>query len=344
MGKLGLLGFGLALAGCVGPGNSNASATQVHRTRSIPCAGIAVDSRGWTSPWYSAPFAFDELLPSWNVSREASAPFRVEVQVRQAAQHSPTPWLDLGGWGNWAEDRRASTESATARVEVDLLKLTQPQTAVRVRVATDGVVSLRSFHLCFSRTVNLAATSTADERRQTPALSVPQRRQTSEAQDLAPRICSPTAVSMVLAQQGAVHPTRKVAELLYDPQNDIYGNWNRAIQGAFELGVHGHLARFNGWSEVADQLLEGTPLILSIGVQEGQLTGAPYAATSGHLIVLVGLDGAGGALILDPAVPPSETGPRTYAMSELDSVWLKRGGFSYVLGSPEPVPTLKTED
>jgi len=71
--------------------------------------------------------------------------------------------------------------------------------------------------------------------------------------------------------------------------------------------------------------------VISVGVKEGQLTGAPYTTTSGHLLVLRGFDEQNDCLVNDPAAIDAEHGQLTYKRSELETCWLARGGTAYVL-------------
>lgn len=290
----------------------------------------------WVSAWQAASAPFDALLPSWNVSGEAA--FRVDVQVASAPDFSPSPWSDLGGWGGWAAQDAAATVFDGGKVSIDIIQLEQSANRARVRVRSKGPVTIDSLHFCFTNTARLADHDFAESKQRVAALPVPQRRQTDEATELAPRICSPTAVSMVLDYRGSQFTTALVARELYDLENDIYGNWNRAVQGAARMQVPGYLTRFNDWNEVAEELRAGNPLIISIGVKAGQLSGAPYEATAGHLIVLCGLDGGGNALVRDPAVPRGESGWRCYSQAQLSEVWLRRGGTAYLLGKSTPKP------
>src|SRR6185436_10023061 len=70
------------------------------------------------------------------------------------------------------------------------------------------------------------------------------------------------------------------------------------------------------------------PVIASVRYGAGELTSAAVPATSGHLIVVTGLDGAD-ALVNDPAAPTAATVPRRYKISELSRVWLERTGVGY---------------
>lgn len=162
-------------------------------------------------------------------------------------------------------------------------------------------------------------------------LPVPVRSQRVESSDLAGRICSPTSVAMVLAYRGVDRTTREVCERAWDPVHEIYGNWPRNVQAAYSFGVPGHVTRYASWSEVRREIARGQPLIASIRAEEGQLRGAPYRSTAGHLLVLVGFTREGDVLVNDPAAPGPDTVARVYARDDLEEVWLRRGGTAYVL-------------
>jgi hypothetical protein len=302
---------------------------------------LEIGPQGWTSEWIPAPWIFNEFLPSWNVDLPEGAAFRVEVRAGNSLGPHETPWLDLGGWGSWRESERAGTECEAGSVEVDILRLDVALDRVQLRLQTRGLAEGQ--HVVLHRLEGVFSQWWApwNEWPIQPPLgtprveNVPQRRQTEEAPEMAPRICSPTSLAMVLEYLGVDAPTEAVARLCYDVEHDIYGNWNRAIQAAWQLGVPGALLRLGSWREASSLIDSGLPLVISIGVQSGQLSGAPYESTSGHLVVLCGFDGAGHALVLDPAVPPGESGTRLYALDELEVCWLRRGGFAYLLG-PRP--------
>ena len=141
---------------------------------------------------------------------------------------------------------------------------------------------------------------------------------------------------MLLAYRGVDASTAEVARRSFDPFHDIYGNWNRAIQAAYSFGVPGRLERIQSWERVEELLAEGQPLILSIAAKAGQLRNAPYASTSGHLLVLCGFDDANNALVNDPAAATAGLGQLAYARADLETVWMARGGTTYVLQATKP--------
>jgi hypothetical protein len=82
-------------------------------------------------------------------------------------------------------------------------------------------------------------------------------------------------------------------------------------------------------------MLMGQPLIISIAAKPGQLRGAPYESTAGHLLVLCGLDEHGKVLVNDPAAISRQAGQLAYFREDLETVWLARGGTAYVLEAIE---------
>jgi hypothetical protein len=162
-------------------------------------------------------------------------------------------------------------------------------------------------------------------------IEVPFRSQRSEAADIAGRICSPTSLGMMIAYRGVELPTARVAERAYDAENKIYGNWPRNVQAAYSLGVPGYLTRFTNWTDVQRSIAKEQPIIASIAAKEGELRGAPYKKTDGHLLVITGFDANGDVCVNDPAATDAKTGQTVYARADMQKVWLDRGGTAYVL-------------
>jgi hypothetical protein len=301
---------------------------------------LEVGIEGWSSELTEAPWIFNEFLPSWNVDVPEHVAFRVEVRAGSEDGEHLSPWLDLGGWGEWPAHDRAPTSCDLGQVDVDILRLDVVLDRVQLRLRTRGLAESEHVVLHHLSGIFSQWWSPRNERFDRPARHtdtviehIPQRRQTEATPELAPRICSPTSLAMALGYHGVDVPTEEVARVCYDLEHDLYGNWNRSIQGAWMLGVPGMLWRMNDWTEAELFLERELPLVISIGVEPGQLAGAPYESTPGHLLLLCGLED-GAALVLDPAVPPGEEGVRRYDMAGLEECWLRRGGFTYVLFPP----------
>lgn len=313
---------------------------------------------GWLDGFYESAElfvagGFQEALLSWNVSLPKGTGVCVELRVRENGKMPWSPWLYVGDFGpvtppplylrkddpggprfDFAAPLTTSFDGGKIDVDFFVSERTWNRAQYRVRTvnAEPGnaqAVLLRRVTLCFSRKVEGAPTQPA------PALdkriAVPFRSQKTEKPEIAGRICSPTSLAMMLEHRGVQRTTLEVAELCFDRRHDIYGNWTRAIQGAFELGVPGYLARFQDWKSVEGSINAGQPLVISIAAKVGELEGAPYEKTAGHLLVLTGFDGKGGVHVNDPAVSDPASGARVYRRSDLERVWMARGGTAYVL-------------
>ncbi len=288
---------------------------------------------GWERP-------FDELLCSWNAVVPQGACLTVEVAVGDAAGLSP--WLYLGDWNRGGEalerplDERI-VEFDGGAVEVDILRGERLFDRWRYRLTVSGrsdapvEVHRTVFVLTDARRLAELIPEPPSSRAAQASLSVPTLSQRTAPPELAPRICSPTSVAMVLAHAGIECTQEEVAALLYDRVHDLYGNWPRAVQGAFELGAPGALVRLSSWRAVEQFLRTGVPLVISVGAGEGELRGAPFEQTSGHLLVLTGFDSSGDVRVNDPAAEPGKVA-RTYRREDLERCWMRRGGLAYVIG------------
>lgn len=295
--------------------------------------------------------SFDRLVASWNVDVPAGFGFRVEVRVGHETEGSWSPFLFLGEWGDAVIEDERVVEFDAGRVDVDLVVTTRRFDRLQYRVrAVRGIPEeeneedlrgpvLRRFAVIVGDSTGRARY--LDHNRPRPRsfppdswkrrLDVPFLSQRDADPEIAHRLCSPTSLAMVLAYRGVETTPEEVAERVYDPLHDIYGNWPRAIQTAFEYGVPGYLQRFDDWHEVRRMIAFGQPLIISIKAAEGELEGAPYEQTDGHLLVLCGFDEDGDVLVNDPAAETAEGGQLTYSLDDLSRVWLMNGGLAYVL-------------
>lgn len=314
------------------------------------------------------PDSFLELLPSWNLRVPAELAIEVELQVAALASSDWSPWLPIGQWG---AQSRLQPESSARRyaggeVAVDVFRAHGPHERARLRIRTrvrgDGLASeastsaarveIRSLSAVFStleRFVAPGETSSEPAPESSPEAAPlrygtlwPRRSQRVLAPQLASRLCSPTSVAMVLESLGVDLPTEQVADCLYDRAHDLYGNWGRAIQGAFQLGARGRLVRVEDWRVVEAALARGERLVLRVSVTDGELRGAPYRETSGHLLLLCGLDAHGRVIVNDPAADSVDGVRRAYRKQDLELCWMQRSGVAYAF-SPASKSTRPTE-
>ncbi|QDV07050.1 hypothetical protein Poly30_25690 [Planctomycetes bacterium Poly30] len=281
--------------------------------------------------------AFTEALPSWNVP--SGTPFTVEIRALAAATDGAwSPWLRIGEWAAPPRGEDTPTRFDFGKVAVDVLQLQKPHRAVELRfrgteTPLDPADVAASVVLSDMGQLNIQLAATGQEPwRETARVEVEPRSQRTVGDDIGGRICSPTSVSMVSAYQGADVPTRTMAETLFDADHDIYGNWNRAVQGPATLGIPGRLVRVSSWDAVADYLDRGLPVVASIRAKEGQLRGAPYNKTAGHLLVVTGLGPKGKVHVNDPAARLPLDVPRVYRREDMEQVWFANGGVGYVFG------------
>jgi hypothetical protein len=344
-GASGIAVLALACAGAAGAQERHHLVVRTERIElGVQGARAGGAAPGWSvhvAPPIEAPFGFDECLPSWNVDVPAGSGFRVDLRVgRGAAEWSP--WLRVDAWGALpaaAERLPAAEAFPGGRIDVDHFRSAERWERAQVRLvgfAAGPGLALRRLAVCFTDTAGGRLAARAREAAAPAAsavarLAVPFRSQYDEDPALAERICSPTALAMVLAWRGVDAPTAEVAARVHDPAHDLYGNWPRAIQTAWSYGVPGHLARFAGWEEVERELARGRPLVASVRFEAGELAGSPLARSDGHLLVLTGVAEDGSLFASDPAGRDARAGECRLARDELERAWLAHGGTAYVL-------------
>jgi hypothetical protein len=297
----------------------------------------------YTSPVVYLP-TFDECLLSWNVVTPGGSGVVFEARVRLlGADTGWSPWLFMGEAGD--PQGLITGEPVTTwkhgRVAVDIIEGKAIFDAVQVRArgapGRGGPALIERLEIVTTSTPRLEKypRGRADGARgglQEIVLDVPFLSQRTSNEALSGRLCSPTSVAMVLAYYGAERTVEEVAGLVHDARHDIYGNWPRNVQAARECGVAGSVTRFASWDEVAVTLAQGKPIIASIVVGPGELPGAPYGETDGHLIVITGMTAEGDLLVNDPACADEGAGRLVYPRDAMERVWLvSRKGTAYVL-------------
>ncbi|MBK9119213.1 MAG: DUF1460 domain-containing protein [Phycisphaerales bacterium] len=305
----------------------------------------------YESPVWTAPFPFNEALLSWNLTVPEGAQVAIEIRVGWHYDDSWSPYLHVGFAGAEPPDLSAAVFAYRGgkidvdyfvsperydRVQYRLRALAPTATAVRVERMDLTLSDTTGLPLATPRPGSLSPHFTLPPGDARGRLPVPFHNQRTEREELFGRLCSPASVSMVLAYRGVDSSTLRVAQAVYDPVHDIYGNWPRQVQAAWELGVPGYLTRIADWATVEHYLASDQPLIASIRVErEGQLRNAPYGAIGGHLIVLTGFDAEGGVYVNDSGRSDPEVGQRVYLRTDLEDVWMRgSGGVTYILEKP----------
>jgi uncharacterized protein YvpB len=273
------------------------------------------------------------LVPSFSALTAAPLSFRFEISVRLAGAWSP--WVAADAIGSSVFDPLPMRGSLLG-ADIDEFTTPSPVEALRLRLRWRGARAALAcpWLIALSASDQLSSPSTPSSAEAHGArLSVPAISQMAVGGSLAPRICSPTSVAMVLGYWGRDVPPLSLAAEVFHASTDRYGVWPAAIAAAARHDVAGYLLRFPDWESAAWCLEHGMPIVASVRFAAGELRGAPLAQTPGHLVVLTGYDGDC-VLANDPAAAGDDTVPRRYLRTEMERVWLQRAGMAYVLFPP----------
>jgi hypothetical protein len=336
---------------------------------------IAYESGSWVSASFTSPFAFDELVASWNATTPDGTWIQTEMQATGSGR--TTKWYLLGIWasgdGTIHRTSRSAQGDADGFVAIDTFirsKKAAPLTSYQLRVTLYRVAgtlltpTVRSIGAMTSAASDFAIPST-------PAgvvreLAVPQLSQEvhrghfPEYDNGGEAWCSPTSTAMVLdywkslgysssgptALQlagfpGAAHVDGQVdyaARYVYDWNYQGAGNWpdNTAYAASF-AGMNGFVTRLRSLAE-AERFIAmdiGIPLVASIN---GRLPGFLFKKTSGHLLVIRGFTANGDVITNDPAVFADADARVVYGRADFEKVWLEgSAGIVYVI-YPDGVP------
>lgn len=297
-----------------------------------------------TSPAIKTKYDFDEILLSWNCHVDPPGGLFVILSVSADSIN----WQDFGYqlWGGLDPDSVGfncypKTIDRVGEVDEDIIRLEKPMRYYRfdatMYAGETGWFSFDRISVCYSKLKASPALYSKfrphEEEIRPVALAVPFKSQDWLPDSIAGLTCSPTSVTMVMNYHGFDYTTMEVAAAVYDPYNDIYGNWPYNAEAAYQLGLNKcWIGRHNSFKELARELNDGIPVVISIAVGEGQkITGAPYKHTQGHLIVVRGFDDEGRVLVNDPAADNAEDGMLAYDMDELTDAWVNHQGVAYHL-------------
>jgi hypothetical protein len=66
-------------------------------------------------------------------------------------------------------------------------------------------------------------------------------------------------------------------------------------------------------------------------VADGELRGAQYGKSNGHIIVITGFHKDGRYIVNDPASPGPDDGEINYFAEDIEKVWLDKGGVAILI-------------
>lgn len=308
-----------------------------------PRAGI------WTSSEQDADFPFTEMIASWNAECPAETGVRFFERVRDAKSHQWSGWLYTGYWGNPSPIERVIRFSG-GWVDEDTLKLKEPADGWQIQAKLESFDTDVKVNPVIRRiSVVYEGKTTAEKAKRAAAKSgipdmpknwavdipVPFRAQGDTPLALRSQTCSPTSVSMVMAFWGKSYPTAENAVAIWDKENELFGNWNRAVARAGSVGLDAWVTQFANLDQARAVLASGQPIIASIRFKRGQFPSGIFPVSAGHLIVLRGVTPEGDIICNDPA--SRKYGANVvYKAADIDRVWIQVGGAGYIIKGTTP--------
>jgi len=293
------------------------------------------------SPSIEADFGFNEILLSWNCDIDRSGGLYFILSVSPDNEN----WYNFAyqQWGDISIDslelENASEKiEGVGRLDTDIIKLNKPMRYYKFSTAcfadNNDHFSLARISVCYTNTAagirEYHVNKPPVEKVSRVALAVPYHSQHSLPDSIAEEGCSQTSVAMVLNYHGRDYSSLELSEYVYDSINNMYGNWLYNVQTAYQLGIKKTwIGRHNSFEEIAAELLDGKPVVISIAFEDGKLSGAPYSRTSGHLVVVRGFDGESKVIVNDPYGSDVSDGVNLYDIDELTAVWTEHGGAAY---------------
>ena len=295
----------------------------------------------YESAVHDVPGGFSSAIISWNADSPPGAWIAVGMRALIGARW--TPWYEMGEWSpdlDGGHRRSLSTESdADGRVETDTLVLTRAAHAWQARVvmhaAPDGISpSLRLLAVAVASTSSKSFTPSPSARSSAWGMDLAVPELTQRIAVGGGRFggggnswCSPTSVAMLMAYWARLcgRPDWEIsvaaaAAGTYDPVYDGCGNWPFNVAFAAQHGLEGWVALVPGLAELERYIALEVPVIASIRVAPGDLDGAPYSSTAGHLIVVRGFTDSGDVVVNEPY---GEAGAirRIYRREQFERVW-----------------------
>ena len=321
---------------------------------------IAEEYGTWTSAPQSVPFAFDELVASWNTTTPSGT--WVTIEMAASGSGRTTKWYTMGIW--------ASGDDTIHRTSVSLQGDADGFIAIDTFIRSKKAAPLDSYQLrtglhriagsSATPSVRFAAAMTsAAAKYDIPSapfagaaeISVPTYSQEIHRGEFTnfdgggEAWCSPTSTAMILDKWGsgptaaelAVFPgpgyadpqVDYTARYVYDYNYQGAGNWPFNAAYAASRGLNGFVTRLRSLAEAERFIAAGIPLVASIN---GSLPGFFFRKTNGHLLTIVGFTAAGDVISNDPAVPDDSQVRRIYGRADFENVWLGgSAGIVYVI-------------
>jgi hypothetical protein len=297
--------------------------------------------RDYESAVHAVPCGFTSAIASWNIDSPPTA--WVDIGMRARIGQRWTAWFDMGEWSpDLSGGHRRShngQHDADGTVDTDTLVLSHTADALQLRVVMhpSPVGDAPALRL-LAVTTDLEAARPISEggaRRSTAwgmDLPVPERTQRVGSEGGrygggGDSWCSPASISMLMAYWAQKTGNAKwdigvadAAAGTFDPVYNGCGNWPFNVAFASQHGLEGWVARLPSLAELEQYIAGGVPVVASIRVGPGDLDGAPYPKTAGHLLVVRGFTSRGDVIVNDPYAEPGSI-RRIYRRAQFERVW-----------------------
>jgi hypothetical protein len=297
----------------------------------------------FTAP--SQAVTFTEAIASWQANTPTGTWIEVELRAQMGDMWSR--WYSMGVWLEsdtpFQRHSVAGQGDQMGTVSADTLALARAAHRVQVRVTLFTInsavtPSVRGLGATFSDRIDaagvVASTGVNSD------LAVPKQSQMVIA-DRGEVLCSPTAISMVMAFWAGLtgnsalnQPVPTVANGVWDYAYDGAGNWSFNTAYAASFGLISQVVRLGSLAEVERWTAAGVPVIASIAYQQGALQNSPIPSTAGHLLVIRGFDALGNVLTNDPAASSEAAVAITYDRLAFEQAWLAKSNGTVYLTYP----------
>ncbi len=277
---------------------------------------------------------FTRLVPFWNATTPPGT--KVDIKAKLRTKRKWSRWMKVATWEE-DEPLTYSPESPKVEATIDTLRVkTRKADAFKLLIELysenrNDTPKVRLVGATYWDSNGSPGTTGAEVTGYLKDLEVPKESQFEEPASVAPLICSPTALSMVLQYYGKQVKPLRVAREVYDHGSEIYGNWTFNTAHAASQDFEAFVRYFSTIKGIKEEIAAGRPTVVSIAYGKGKLEGAPIKSTSGHLVVVRGFLKKGDqeyVIVNDPAAEADRSVRRTYRLDQFVSAWR---GIGYVI-------------
>ncbi|MBS3792919.1 peptidase C39 family protein [Candidatus Bipolaricaulota bacterium] len=277
---------------------------------------------------------FTHLVPFWNVTTPPDT--QIDIKAKLKIEKKWSRWIRVATWrGN--KPHTYSYSSSKVETKIDTLsvnnrKANKFKLLIELSSKTQDIApSVRLVGATYWDSSKKPGITGAKVTGYLKDLEVPKESQFKEPASIAPLICSPTALSMVLHYYGKQVEPLEVARGVYDHGAEIYGNWSLNTAFAASYGFQAYVRYFPSIEAIKEEIAADRPVVVSIAYDKGELKGAPMESTSGHLVVVRGFlkkEDKEYLIVNDPAAKKDKSVRRTYRLDQFISAWK---GIGYVI-------------